>query len=99
MNLQNKTILVVGGAVGIGQATAKLCAERGATVIVADFNKTDGKATAQAINGTFIQVDVTNEDNVKALFAQIEQSFGKLDGLIQTAGILKGAYVAIEELD
>ncbi|MCX6044674.1 MAG: SDR family NAD(P)-dependent oxidoreductase [Chloroflexi bacterium] len=98
-NLQNKTILVVGGAVGIGQATAKLCAERGASVIVADFNETDGKATAQAINGAFIQVYVTKEESVKALFAQIENSRGKLDGLIQTAGILKGAYVAIEELD
>lgn len=99
MNLQNKTILVVGGAAGIGQATANLCAERGANVIVADFNATDGVATAQAINGTFVQVDVTDEASVQAMCQQIEQSHGKLDGLIQTAGILKGAYVALEEFD
>lgn len=99
MNLQNKTILVVGGAAGIGQATAKLCAERGANVIVADFNTADGTATAQAINGTFIQVDVTDETSVQAMCQQIEQSHGKLDGLIQTAGILKGAYVSIEDFD
>lgn len=99
MNLQNKTILVVGGAAGIGQATAQLCAERGAHVIVADFNATDGTATAQAVNGTFVQVDVTAETSVQAMCQQIEQSHGKLDGLIQTAGILKGAYVPIEEFD
>lgn len=96
MDLQNKTILVVGGAAGIGQATAKLCAERGASIIVADFNERDGVATAQAINGTFIQVDVTNEASVQTMCQKIEQSHGKLDGLIQTAGILKGAYVDIE---
>ena len=99
MNLQNKTILVVGGAVGIGQATALLCAERGASAIVADFNATDGQATARAANGSFIQVDVTDEASVKAMCAQIEQTHGKLDGLVQTAGILKGAYLAIEEFD
>lgn len=99
MNLQNKTILVVGGAAGIGQATAKLCAERGASVIVADFNEADGAATAQAISGAFIQVDVTNEASVQAMCRRIDQSYGKLDGLIQTAGILKGAYVDIEDFD
>ncbi len=99
MNLQNKTILVVGGATGIGQATALLCAERGAHVIVADFNAADGKATASAANGSFIQVDVTDEASVQAMCASIAQSHGKLDGLIQTAGILKGAYVALEEFD
>ncbi len=99
MNLQNKTILVVGGALGIGQATALLCAERGASVIVADFNEAEGKATACAANGTFIQVDVTAEASVQAMCAAIDQSHGKLDGLVQTAGILKGAYLAIEDFD
>lgn len=99
MNLQNKTILVVGGATGIGQATAQLCAERGASVIVADFNEAAGAATAQAIHGTFIPVDVTDEASVQAMCQRITQSHGKLDGLIQTAGILKGAYVALEDFD
>jgi len=98
VNLQGKTILVVGGAAGIGQATAHLCAERGAKVIVADFNAA-GSATAQAINGDFIQVDVTAEASVQTLFEQIAQRHDKLDGLIQTAGILKGAYLPLEEFD
>ncbi|CAN5615242.1 glucose 1-dehydrogenase [soil metagenome] len=99
MNLQNKTILVVGGATGIGQATALLCAERGAHVIVADFNATEGEATANTAKGSFVRVDVTDEASVQALCASIAQSHGKLDGLIQTAGILKGAYVALEDFD
>ena len=99
MNLTNKTILVIGGATGIGHATALLCAERGASVIVADFNEAEGRATAQAINGTFVKVDVTSEENVKALCDSIAQSHGKLDGLVQTAGILTGAYVSIEDFD
>jgi len=99
MSLENKTILIVGGAVGIGQATARLCAERGAKVIIADFNTTDGNATATAVNGTFIQTDVTDEASVIAMCAQIEQAHGKLDVLIQTAGILKGAYVPLEEFE
>ena len=99
MNLHNKTILIVGGALGIGQATARLCAERGATVIVADFNITEGNATAKEVNGAFIQVDVTDEASVQAMCAQIEQAHGKLDVLIQTAGILKGAYVALEDFE
>ena len=99
MNLQDKTILVVGGALGIGQATALLCAERGAQVIVADYQESAGTATAQAANGAFIQVDVTSESSVQALCQQIAHRYGKLDGLIQTAGILKGAYQSIEEFE
>ena len=99
MNLENKTILVVGGAAGIGQATALLCAERGATVIVADFNETEGKATAQAANATFVGVDVTDEASVAAMCASIAQTHGKLDALVQTAGILKGAYVILEDFE
>ena len=99
MNLQNKTVLIVGGAAGIGQATALLCAERGATVIVADFNEAEGKATAEKANGTFLLVDVTDEASVKAMAASIAQSHGKLDALVQTAGILKGAYVNLEDFE
>jgi len=99
MNLQNKTILVVGGATGIGRATALMCAQRGASVIVADANAVEGGTSAKMSSGTFVPVDVTSEASVKALCASIAQSHGKLDGLVQTAGILKGAYDAIEDFD
>ena len=99
MTLQNKTVLVVGGATGIGRATALLCAQRGATVIVADANAIEGNTSAQASSGTFIQLDVTSEPNVKAICERIAQTHGKLDGLVQTAGILKGAYDSIEDFE
>ena len=99
MTLQNKTVLVVGGATGIGRATALLCAQRGATVIVADANAIEGNTSAQASSGTFIQLDVTSEPNVKAMCERIAQTHGKLDGLVQTAGILKGAYDSIEDFE
>lgn len=97
MSLENRTILVVGGAAGIGKATAELCAQRGAQVVIADFNESEGKKTAEAIGADFYKVNVTDEASVKAVFDGIAQKQGKLDGLVQTAGILKGAFIAVED--
>jgi NAD(P)-dependent dehydrogenase (short-subunit alcohol dehydrogenase family) len=97
MDLTNKTILVVGGATGIGKAAADVCAARGATVIVADFNAQEGQQTASAIGGLFVPVNVADEASVQALFAQIAQRYGHLDVLIQTAGVLRGAYVPVAD--
>jgi NAD(P)-dependent dehydrogenase (short-subunit alcohol dehydrogenase family) len=99
MDLKPKVILVVGGAAGIGRATAELCAERGATVIVADRDQANGQAAAQASHGQYVAVDVANEDSVKALYAQIDATYGRLDVLLHCAGILLGAHVPLDELD
>ncbi len=99
MSLQNKIVLVAGGATGIGAATATLCAAQGATVILADYNNTAGQAVAERIGAEFHAVNVTDESSVRALFAQIARAHGKLDALIQTAGVLKGAFVPIEEFE
>lgn len=98
MNLENKTVLVVGGAMGIGQATAELCAERGAHVIVADFNVADGNRVASKIGGEYYPINVADEASVKAAFAQIAQRHASLDALVQTAGVMKGSFVPIDEL-
>lgn len=97
MKLNDKIILIPGGAMGIGKATAELCAARGAKVIVADLNAEQGAQTANAIGGTFYPVNVADESSVRALFEKIEAQYGRLDVLLQTAGILKGAYVPIED--
>ena len=97
MDLTNKTVLIVGGATGIGKATAEVCAARGATVIVTDYNETVGAATAAGINALFVPVNVADEASVKAMYARIAEKYDHIDVLIQTAGILKGAYVPVEE--
>jgi len=94
-NLTGKIILVVGGAAGIGRAAAQLCAERGAQVIIADFNSSG--AEAAAIGADFLPVNVTDEASVQGLFASIDKTYGRLDVLLHTAGILKGAYVPLDE--
>ncbi len=83
MKLNKRNILVVGGATGIGRATAMLCAQHGANIIVADANASDGHSTAIASSGIFIEVDVTNEIAVKAMCESIGRSHIRLDGLVQ----------------
>ena len=53
MDLKQKTVIVTGGAMGIGEACAKLLAESGANVIIADFNEEAGRKTAERIGCDF----------------------------------------------
>jgi NAD(P)-dependent dehydrogenase (short-subunit alcohol dehydrogenase family) len=98
VSLAGRVVAVVGGAAGIGRATAELCAKRGAQVIVADVDAMEGKAAAAAIGAAFVPVDVTDETAVRACFDAVGRASGRLDALVQTAGVLEGAYVPIEEL-
>ena len=97
--LDGKVVLVVGGAQGIGRATAELCAERGAQVVIADINAIEGEKVAAAINAVFYAVDVSDEKSVRSLFEKIDKQYGKLDALLQTAGVLRGPYIPIETFD
>ena len=96
-SLRNKIILIVGGALGIGRATTRLCAERGATVIIADLDTTAGAQTAEETNGLFIPVNITEEAQVAAMAQKVADTYGRVDVLIQTAGILQGAFVSLDE--
>ena len=92
--LEGKVAIVTGSAEGIGQATAKLFAREGAKVVVADINKTKGGQVAEEIRqdgggAIFILVDVTNEDNWKSLMETTIKRFGKLNILVNNAGISK----------
>ncbi|MCS7060695.1 MAG: SDR family NAD(P)-dependent oxidoreductase [Anaerolineae bacterium] len=102
MTLNNKIVLIVGGAAGIGKATAGVCAERGAMVIVGDFNVTEGARVAEDIcargqSASFVPVDVTEEASVSQMFDHIRSQHGRLDALVQCAGVLKGAFVPVED--
>jgi len=93
MNLSEKIIVVVGGASGIGRASAALCRERGATVIIADQ-----AVPAEWEAELYCKVDVTDEGSVAELFKHIEQAYDRLDALIHTASILKGGYLKADGL-
>ncbi len=86
-----RVALVTGAAAGIGEACARLLAQRGATVIVADLNA-DGERTTAAIRADggqaeFIQTDVTRADQVERLIAAIVERHGRLDAAVNNAGI------------
>ena len=92
MSLQNKIVLVTGGASGIGRATVDRLASDGAHVVVADMHA-DGAASAaaevQAAGGSAeaLELDVTDHGAVAAAIADIAASHGRLDGAFNNAGI------------
>jgi NAD(P)-dependent dehydrogenase (short-subunit alcohol dehydrogenase family) len=104
MQLENTVIALTGGAQGIGEATARLCAGRGAAVWIADVKAEAGEAVAADIRAaggaaTFTPVDVRAEDQVRAWLAAIGRRHGRLDGLVCAAGLLQGAFVPPEAFE
>jgi NAD(P)-dependent dehydrogenase (short-subunit alcohol dehydrogenase family) len=85
--LAGKVAVVTGGASGIGLATARRFAAEGATVVIADFNPVSGAAAAIEVDGLFVQVDVTDEAQVNALFATAHETYGSVDIAFNNAGI------------
>jgi NAD(P)-dependent dehydrogenase (short-subunit alcohol dehydrogenase family) len=85
--LTGKVAVVTGAGSGIGLATVRRFAAEGAQVVCADVDEASGKAAAAEIGGKFIAVDVTSEDNVRALFDETVETFGGLDVVFNNAGI------------
>lgn len=93
MRLQGKSILVTGGASGIGLATVERCMQEGANVVMADLAGTQGAkladALAQMYSGQclFMTADVASTPQVDQLIADTVTAFGRLDGVFNNAGI------------
>jgi len=85
--LVDRVAVITGGASGIGLATARRFAAEGAHVVVADVDPVSGGAAADAVGGTFVQTDVTAEEQVVELFAATVRSYGGLDIAFHNAGI------------
>lgn len=100
---QGKTAVVVGGASGIGEATSLLLAERGWRVIVCDINDEAAQGVAQRVMGHARRMDVCDAGNVEAVAAEIETTFGPVEGLAMCAAIFQSLKLAeetpIEEWD
>ncbi|OYX64348.1 MAG: glucose dehydrogenase [Novosphingobium sp. 32-60-15] len=92
VNLAGKVAIVTGAGVGMGAATARLLAARGAEVIVSDINDETGAETVAAIRadgGTahFVMANVADEAQVEALVAQTVATYGRLDCAVNNAAI------------
>jgi len=88
--LEQKVIVVAGGATGIGAETARQLAATGARVIVGDINEDGGRRTAEAIGegARFVAFDISEEESVQALIDSAIATFGRLDGLFSNAADL-----------
>src|SRR5262245_53803087 len=87
MQIKNSVFLVTGGASGLGAATARMAAENGAKVVIADLQADLGEKLAKEIGGRFIKTDVTSEADGKAAVALALKEFGGLQVLVNCAGI------------
>ncbi|MEO1644868.1 MAG: 3-hydroxyacyl-CoA dehydrogenase [Chloroflexota bacterium] len=89
MDLSNAVALVTGGASGLGEATARRFSAAGAKVILADLNEEKGNAVAEELgDGTvFVKTNVASEDDVQNAVDTAIDQFGKLDILVNCAGI------------
>ncbi|UOY07146.1 3-oxoacyl-ACP reductase FabG [Muricauda sp. SCSIO 64092] len=93
MRLKDKVAIVTGGSRGIGRAVAELFAQEGSKVIVVDLLP-QGKEVVQGItasggNAEFHAVSVTDKSGIESLFEQINSKYGKIDILINNAGITR----------
>ncbi|MFE3161621.1 SDR family NAD(P)-dependent oxidoreductase [Streptomyces sp. NPDC059224] len=87
--LDGRVVIVTGAARGQGEQEARLFAEEGASVVVADVLDDQGEALAKEIGARYVHLDVGVEAEWQAAVAAVKQAYGRLDGLVNNAGILR----------
>ncbi|KAG7433355.1 3-oxoacyl-[acyl-carrier-protein] reductase FabG [Fusarium oxysporum f. sp. raphani] len=104
--LAGKTVIVTGGANGIGAETVRLFNSHGANTVIADLERTraEGEAAIRSLqhptSALFITVNILIWDQIKALFSQCIQHFGKIDIVVANAGIMESqSLFDIENVD
>ncbi|SFS65479.1 SDR family NAD(P)-dependent oxidoreductase [Paenibacillus sp. BC26] len=91
--LEGKVIVVTGGTRGIGKGIARMCAAEGASVAISGRNEQDGSQVVSQIaeefgtKALFIQKDISNEAACRELIEETVSYFGRIDGLVNNAGI------------
>jgi NAD(P)-dependent dehydrogenase (short-subunit alcohol dehydrogenase family) len=95
MRIEGSTFLVTGAASGLGAGTARLLAQNGANVVLCDMNAEAGARIAAELGSRarFVATDVTDEGQIQAAVDLARQTFGRLDGVVNCAGIVIGERV------
>lgn len=94
--MDGKVVLITGGSAGIGRAAAFLFAQAGASVVIAARTGERGRKTEMEINATgararFVQADVSDNTQVRALIAEVVERYGRLDYAFNNAAVLNKA--------
>jgi NAD(P)-dependent dehydrogenase (short-subunit alcohol dehydrogenase family) len=94
MLLNDKIAIVTGGGVGIGNAIALRYAKEGAHVVVAEINEATGQQTVAEVSahdrrGLFVKTDMSNLSSINAMVAKTVGAFGRIDILMNNAGVNK----------
>lgn len=103
MRLRDKVVIITGAASGIGRATVEVCAQEGATIVAADL---PSSRLLELANGggadrptLAIPTDVTKLEACRAVAEAALDRWGRVDALVNCAGILQGGFVPVDELD
>jgi NAD(P)-dependent dehydrogenase (short-subunit alcohol dehydrogenase family) len=101
ITLKDKVAIVTGGASGIGLATAEAFGQKGVKVVLADYNENSGKAAEKLLKEkgfevSFVPTDMSNESSVEQLVASAVQTYGKVDIMVNNAGV--GVLAATHDL-
>ena len=86
-DFKDKVTIITGGGSGIGEAMCKYFADKKAKVIILDNNEAEGRRVSQENKSDFIKCDISDEGSVDDAFNQIERNYGRIDILINNAGI------------
>jgi NAD(P)-dependent dehydrogenase (short-subunit alcohol dehydrogenase family) len=99
MKIENSVILITGGASGIGESIAMHLFRLGGVIYICDMNESKGNLVQSNSNEKirFIKCDITNEDDVKAMIATIKEEQGRLDAVVNSAGIVHAELTATEK--
>ncbi|MGW0998701.1 SDR family NAD(P)-dependent oxidoreductase [Streptomyces sp. NPDC002523] len=97
--LDGRVVVITGAARGQGEQEARLFREEGARVVVADVLDDQGEALAKEIGALYVHLDVSAEDGWREAVGAVKEAYGRIDGLVNNAGILRFNALVDTQLD